>query len=284
MKTTYLSILYLTIFLAALCAPSIQAQVTITNSLDSGNLISTSGTGNDSYATTYNNMGGDLLAVVMTVGSVGNLNLPTNGTGISVSFDSVAVPIISAFDSGYGNSSFFSSIYILETPSAGSASLNFDFGTNITDGVLSDNNTSTWRLGVFSLGNVDPTNPIIITDLMATAGETYSDPLISAGDFFLQGQAAFGDFGTPTNYSTSAGSETSFYDAQSVNGSRSFQVEYGSLVAGDLVGTSVTFSSDGDTRSSSRRPTVIINAIPEPSSLVLLLSALAGWVFLRRRN
>ncbi|MEM1059764.1 MAG: PEP-CTERM sorting domain-containing protein [Verrucomicrobiota bacterium] len=285
MKSKLLSLPALAVTaLLGLALPT-QGQISLVNTFDSGNLTSTNNAGNtgtnDSFSTTYDNMGANYMAVVLTVVSVNNLNLPSNGTGVSVTFAGTPVTIASAFDSGYSNNSFWSAIYLLESPAAGSGTFDFNFNANITD--PADDATSSWRLGIFSLDGVDLSNPVLVTDLMSTGGETYSDPALSAGDFFIQGQAAFNTIGAP-NYQTPEDSAQLLYDAQSVNGTRTYQAEFGTLVAGDVVGDSVLFDPKGTTtRGSARRPTVIFNAIPEPTSAALLFGAV-GLLALRRRR
>jgi len=227
--------------------------------------------------------------MVVTAASLNSLNLPLNGTGISASFDGDSIDILPTFNTNYANTNYWAGIYVLETPSAGTGTLSFDFNANIsgTPGAGDPPNpsgTTTWQIGVFSLSNVDLTNPILVEDYMSSGGETYTDPLLSAGDFFLMGQSAFGDFGTP-NYTTEDGSQVVFFNNQSANGSRSYQSEYAILTEDDLVGTSITFDSNGTTRGSGSRPTIIFNSvlIPEPTSGALLMGAF-GLLALRRRR
>jgi len=292
--TSILPAMKLTSILPALCvattlglASMAQAQIQVVNSATSGNIQSPASATDDLYSiANYDNTGGEYIAVVVAAASQNSLSLPSAGS-MTVTFDGAAMTNISLAGGDYG-----AGIWILKDPTDGVGEFVFDFNTNISG----ESGDVGWQVGLISLSGVNESagannDGIIIQDSMDQAGETFTAPELSAGDFFLMGNGALNSIGLP-NYLTQtgespSGSTVNFFgdNDPAGGGNRSYNAEYAILENGDMSGllnNEAIFSSSGKTRNGVR-PLIFLDAIPEPTSAAMMLGAL-GLLALRRRK
>jgi hypothetical protein len=269
----------LVVLVAALCLPEANAQtIVVEGTASSGALAAAAG--NDNQFFNYTNVvTGEFMVVTVAGKAAGNsVSNNYNSNNISVTYNNAAFTL-GAF--GTNSNDGFAGIWYLANPIAdGSAhELRVDFGGDIFD-------NGTWEFGAISLSNVNESSPIAAT---VVSGASTSDQdftitpnvsqTINAGDFLALANANQSVSTVGNQFRTASDGQTDFYDYVDTNGYSSiYQVLSGSdIVAGDVPITDVNDGNKYQARG------LIFNAVPEPSTFLLLGMGLSLLAFRRRR-
>ncbi|MEM1058648.1 MAG: PEP-CTERM sorting domain-containing protein [Verrucomicrobiota bacterium] len=250
---------------------------------------------NTSTSFSFNN-NGDFIALAVTVGSGTNAQRTFSGGDATVTFGSQTMTF--AAEQQRSNDEW-AAVFYLPNAVAGTATLSFNFNTNIFSadgGGAPTDIRGAYQIGVISLSNVDTANPIAGIETNSVVGDmtiaSQTPGEINSGDFVFTSTVSRTDnadhfatnsfVGDPSSQPTTISNPLPQDGGGGDGSSSSFQSLYQVLVPSDITGDSVILTEFNE-GGIAANVGVVFNQVPEPTSGSLLALAAAALLYRRRR-